>query len=198
MNMKTQRGFGLNGVLIVILILLAVGTAGVYVVRNGDFVAEDANNVEENIVVEDEIADLSAEVSATDDWKTYTFDDASRDYITPFSVKYPLNGSVKETLLGTEILEFNTDEETTCALIILAPGRGFGEGVVIERFIDEIILGGEKWSRAIFKFKDNVSSYAYYGFMNEADISFSIDNFDTLDKCLPTYKTILSTFKFIE
>ena len=51
-----NKGFGLNGILIAVLIILAVGTGGVYVVKNTDLITKDTDDtvfVEEN--QEDEV-----------------------------------------------------------------------------------------------------------------------------------------------
>lgn len=56
-----NKGFGLNGILIVILIILAVGTAGVYVVKKTDLVTKDT---EDTTFVEEIQKDISINENA--------------------------------------------------------------------------------------------------------------------------------------
>ena len=84
-----NKGFGLNGILIVVLIIFAVGTAGMYLMKNNDLNNQEIEN-DTTVISDDDITtsvdnkeiDTDTEVDHTHDIETENNDDTEHSHVT--------------------------------------------------------------------------------------------------------------------
>lgn len=111
-----NKGFGLNGILIAILIILTVGTAGAYVVKKTDLITEDTNDVtfveENNENIPDKLEERSKVVTDVLE-KTTDLSSNTTIPVTKDNNVEILNNIDETSILPSEILTVNTQEDVT-------------------------------------------------------------------------------------